>query len=181
MLYLGATIHADGKYGCELSRRIGMATSTFNSLQAVWKNSAINTARKLLFDALVASKLTYAVASAWLTKSDQRKLDGFHARCLRRNFRIPAAYVSRVSNEKVRTRAGVRPLSERAVTAQIELMEKVMTHPSKNVLQRVAFRNVGGTLVSATCHYTRTVGRPRQNWTDNVLDLMAKRRSTNKL
>ena len=102
MLYLGATVNADGKFGTELSRRIGMATAEFKQLRALWKNSSVTAARKLtVFDAVVTSKLLYAVASAWLTKGDRRRLDGFHVRCLRQILKIPPSFVSRVSNAKV--------------------------------------------------------------------------------
>ena len=33
MFYLGSTINKDGKYGCELSRRIGSAAAEFNVLE----------------------------------------------------------------------------------------------------------------------------------------------------
>ena len=65
MLYLGATLHGNGKFGCEVGRKIGAATADFNALKAVWKHASITRARKIqLFDALIQSKLRYSIASA---------------------------------------------------------------------------------------------------------------------
>ena len=85
MLYLGATIHADGKFGCEVSRKIGAASAEFKALGPLWKSRSISKGRKwfFFFGSLIGTKLKYAVASALLLKADLRRLDGFHARCLR--------------------------------------------------------------------------------------------------
>ena len=54
MLYLGSTVHSDGKLGCEVSRKIGAASSNLNVLQEVGQNSSLAIKRKLkLFDACV--------------------------------------------------------------------------------------------------------------------------------
>ena len=37
MLYLGSTVHANGKFGCEVSRKIGAASGEFKFLDRVWK------------------------------------------------------------------------------------------------------------------------------------------------
>ena len=75
MLYLGATLHGNGKFGCEIGRKIGAATADFNALKAVWKHASITKARKIqLFDALIQSNLRYSIASVWLLKSDLRRL-----------------------------------------------------------------------------------------------------------
>ena len=103
MLYLGATLHRNGKFSCELARKIGKASAAFKACRAVWKSPVLAKRRKLeLLDSLVLNKLHYGVASAWLSKSDLRRLDGFNANCLRRLLKIPSAYFSRVSNNCVR-------------------------------------------------------------------------------
>ena len=167
ILYLGAPIHADGKFGCEVSRKIGAAAAEFRALQPVWRCANIGKHRKLeLFEALVLSKVLYGVASAWLSKADLGRLDGFQAGCLRKMLQIPASYVSRVSNEAVRKTAGQDALSNMVRTAQLKLMGKVLNDDAKRILRDVAFQ--GSTTLSANAAYVRRIGRPRHNWTEQV-------------
>ena len=170
MLYLGATIHADGKFGCEISRKIGAASAAFKCLCEVWKNTSVTMRRKLhIFNMVVVSKLKYGVASAWLSRADLRRLDGFHAKCLRKMLKIPAAYISRISNDSVRNKAGVQPLSASVAKAQLALMEAVLNQPEKMALRRVAFQ--GTTTRPMTDAYVRKVGRPRHNWCEQVMKM----------
>ena len=91
MIYLGATIHGDGRFGSEVSRKIGAAKEAFKFLHAIWKHSRITKHRKVqLFEALILSKLRYATASAWLLKAELRRLDGFQAHCLRQILNVRA-------------------------------------------------------------------------------------------
>ena len=94
MVYLGAALHKDGRAYAEVGRRIGAAAAAdLKKLAAVWKHSSLNVARKVeLHNSMVMSKLCYALASLWLTKSDLRRLDGFQANCLRTILKIPLAY-----------------------------------------------------------------------------------------
>ena len=81
MMYLGALVHADGEFGCEISRRLGAASAEFKAIQAVWKASTLPMARKInLFKALVCSKLKYDIVSAWLFKASLKRMDGFQAK-----------------------------------------------------------------------------------------------------
>ena len=170
MLHLGSTIHADGKYGCEVSRKIGAARAEFRALLPVWKSPVLAKSRKMfLFEVLITSMLRYGTASAWLSKSDLRRIDGFQANCLRTILRIPPSFLSRITNEKVRQCAGQKPTSTAIRSAQLELMGKVFNDPGKKYLKDVAFD--GDTLTPRTASSLRRVGRPRHNWTDQLLDI----------
>ena len=132
MLYLGAAVHSNGRASTEMGRRIGAAAKDFKQLSAVRKHASLNLHRKLeLFESMVLSKLGYAMASLWLTKSDLRRLDGFHANCLRKILRIPSAFYSRVSNHKVRSKASQQPFSSRVATLQMRLFNEVLHSPHK--------------------------------------------------
>ena len=170
MVYLGSSIHAGGKSSSEVARKIGCATAEFNSLEVVWKRSSMSTRRKLqLLDACILSKLRYGIASAWLLKADLRRLDGFHARCLRKILGIKPAFVSRVSNDRVRQIAGQEPFSEKIRAMQRKLFEAVLTDPNKQVLRDVTFEQ--GTSIPLTNRYVRKRGRPKQNWADEMVRL----------
>ena len=140
MLYLGSTVHSGGKFGCEISRRVGSASSQFNALQRVLKNATLPKKRKIMiFDACIMSKLRYGVSSAWLSKSDLRRLGGFQAGCLRKMLGIAHSYYSRISNARVRQIAEQRPFSNQVRESQLKLLGQVLTNPDKHFLRSVAF------------------------------------------
>ena len=171
MVYLGSTIHGNGRYGCEISRKIGAAAATFQNLQTVWKHTSISTSRKLqIFDSCIQSKMRYALASAWLLKADLRRLDGFQASCLRQVMGIPCSFISRMSNEKVREMSGMQQFSVAVKSMQLKLLGQVLTNPKKKQLKDVTFHR--GTLESETSAFVRRIGRPRQNWTEQLLGCM---------
>ena len=171
MLYLGATLHHSGRAVSETSRKIGMATGQFKVLNTIWKHAAISLTRKIeIFTATICSRLVYATASSWLMKSDLRRLDGFFCSCLRKILRIPHSFYSRVSNADVCLRAGCRMLSSSIRESQLKLLGRVMHDPAKKVLRNVAFH--GETETSETAAWVRRRGRPRQNWTEQLMQQM---------
>jgi len=166
--YLGSNLACDGRATAELSRRIGMAKADFNTLSRVWKNSALTRTRKLaIYSSLVESKLLYSLSTATYTVAEIRRLDGFQAKCLRRILNIPSSYLSRISNETVRQRAGCRCFSQLLVDRQLMLLGTVLRSPEQSPLQTVSF--TPGTLQPATSRYVRRVGRPRKEWVPTVL------------
>ena len=96
-------------------------------------------------------------------------MDGFQANCLRKMLGIKAAFWSRVSNEQVRQIAGVQPLSKDIRKSQLHLFGRILTDPGKKLLKDVAFYN--GSHVPVTAAFIRRVGRPRQTWTDQLLQI----------
>ena len=170
MLYLGSTVHSDGKLRCEVSRKLGMASAEFKVLHRLWRNSSLPVSQKIcLFDALVVSKLTYAVASAWLSRADLQRMDGFHVSCLRRILRIPPSFISRISNEKVRRTALRPPISASIRSSQLRLFEQDLMCPGKKELKQAKFWR--DTTTPSTDAYVGKVGRPRDNWTDQMVKI----------
>jgi len=166
--YLGGLICADGRADSEVSRKIGCAKSAFNRLQKVWSHSGVTLKQKLLFlDGCVMAKLRHGLASLWLVTAQRRRLDGFQARCLRRLLHIPAAFVSRISNKEVFKRADVRPLSEQLLKHQLLLLRKVAISTVGGPLRRDSF--VGATTQPQIGRFVRRIGRPRQDWTSQLL------------
>ena len=168
ILYLGALISADGKPDSEISRRIGLASAEFRLLKQLWNHANVTKDQKLtFFNSFVVSKLSYALCTMGLTRAQLRRLDGFHARCLRRIMAIPAAYISRISNNTVRERANVQPLSATIAKAQMMLLGRVGRSDSGSALRRDTL--VGGTATPLIGAYVRRVGRPRQDWTTQAM------------
>ena len=134
----------------------------------MWGHAGIGKKRKLqLFHALVASKLLCCLSTLWPVTAQLRRIDGFHARCLRRILGIPASFVSRVSNKSVFAKAGVVSMSEQVRLRQLVLMGKVARSSGDSALRRDVF--VGSTLNPQVGRYIRRIGRPRQDWCTEVL------------
>ena len=168
LVYLGGLLTANGRPDSEISRKIGAAIGDFKNLSAFWSHAGLGRSRKLeLFHALVVSKLLYGLSTLWLTKAQRRRLDGFYCRCLRRILRIPAAFVSRVSNKIVFERAGATPLSDQILHRQLLLLGKVVRAPEDSLLKQCVFSS--GTLLPQIGQFVRRVGRPRQDWSTQVL------------
>ena len=166
--YLGAVLSGDGRLDSELSRKLGAATSDFKKLRAVWAHGNVTLQNKLLyFHSLVVSKLVYGLATCWLVTAQRRRVDGFYVRCLRNILRIPAAFVSRVSNATVLKKAGVPPFTTQLLQRQLLLLGKGAHSAADHPLRRDTFGDVGVVPLIGT--FVRRVGRPRQDWTSQVL------------
>ena len=167
LVYLGGLVTADGRTDSELSRRVGLAAGEYRKLAKMWNHANLTRKRKVeLLNALVVSKLTYGLSTLWLVLSQRRRLDGFYARALRRIFRIPASFVSRVSNQQVFQKAGVKPLSEQLLHRQLLLLGKCARAPVGDHLRANVF--IDDSTQPCVGHYIRRVGRPRQDWTSEV-------------
>ena len=168
MVYLGSLVHKDGRASAELSRRIGMCGALFRLARQIWAHTYISMQRKLqIFNALITSKLLYGLTAIWLGIAQQRKLDGFHCRCLRRIGKIPPAFISRISKASVLAKFKQEPLSTTIVNNQLSFLHKVAASPASCPLRKVTFHRKG--LVPLTAAYVRRVGRPRHTWAEQLL------------
>ena len=151
-----------------LSRRIGLAFSEFRKLKQVWSHANLSRKQKLaFFQAFVLMKLQYGLATCCLVKVQRRRLDGFHARCLRRILGIPAAYISRVSNAAVFAEAGAKPITEQLTGRQLMLLRRVGKSPAGSSIRKNTLRGDSATPVVG--FYIRRQGRPRYDWTSQAL------------
>jgi len=166
--YLGALLSANGRADSEISRKLGVARAEFNQLQKLWGHANVPQKDKVLyFSSFILSKLRYGLSTLWLVTAQRRRLDGFVARCLRRIVRIPAAFVSRISNAMVYEKAGMRPFSEQVLKHQLHLLRKVSVQGAGHPLRVDTFE--GSTLNPQIGRYVRRIGRPRQDWTTQLL------------
>lgn len=62
-----------------------MAGAGFKVLDRVWNHTNVTKKQKYkIYVTLIISKLLYGLQTAWFTKAQSMKLDGFHARCIRK-------------------------------------------------------------------------------------------------
>ena len=103
--YLGSTITDNLCLDPEIDRRIGRAATTFARLtNRVWKNNKLTVRTKMaVYSACVLSTLLYGSESWTLYSRQERRLNTFHMRNLRRILDIK--WQDRKTNEEVLNRA----------------------------------------------------------------------------
>jgi len=168
MVYLGATLSADGRVKTELSKKFGQAWADFSKLLRFWNHCSVSIRRKVqIFQSVITSRLLYGLSSAWLNAAERRRLDGFQARCLRKILRIPPPFLSRVSNRTVLQRSEQSPYATQLLRQQLLLFGKVARADDTDVLRKASF--FAGSLRPVLDRYVRNVGRPRNEWIKMVL------------
>ena len=169
-VYLGGMLTSTAAVGPELSRRLGEAKGSFNSLQRCWSHANISRGRKIeLYHACVVSKLSYGLDSMWLLKPELQRIDAFHVRCLRCICRIEPSYISRVSNASVLETAGQVPLSTILRHRQLALYEQIVRMDDDNPLRRLTCE--AGSDRPKIWATNRRRGRPKQQWAPCVFSL----------
>ena len=116
-----------------------------------------------MYKAVVVSRLLYGLNTAWLNVAEQRRLNGFHCRCLRKIVGIPSAYISRVSNARVLKEAQEAPLERQLLRQQLLLYGRLIRAPSADPLRKLTF--IDGMDQPTTTMFVRKRGRPRNTWT----------------
>lgn len=103
--YLGATISKDLSVNNEINKRIGKASTVMARLKRrVWENKKLTLNTKIrIYEACVLSTLLYSIETCSLYASQERRLNSFHLRCLRRIMSIK--WEDRISNSDVLNRA----------------------------------------------------------------------------
>jgi hypothetical protein len=106
-VYLGSKISSSASMEAEITSRIGKASGTFARLSSrVWDNPKLSIKTKAaIYRACVCSTLLYGSETWTLSKANEKKLNTFHFRCLRRILHI--TWQHKISNEEVLKRTGL--------------------------------------------------------------------------
>ena len=112
------------------------------------------------------SKLAYGLQTVCLNKAEQRKLDGFHARCLRKILCIPPSFVSRISNDVVFERARAIRMSKRILLQQMVYFGHLVRRSDDDPVRALVF--APGSCEPLAPPGRRKRGRPRASWVNTV-------------
>ena len=104
--------------------------------------------------------------TAWLNKSERRRLVGFQARCLPRILGVPPAYYSRVPNKTVVGMANAKTLSQKLCIHQLFLFAHIARRQTGDTLRDAVF--VPDMLRLREANLPRKRGRPRATWAGAV-------------
>uniref|UniRef100_H3ASM9 Reverse transcriptase domain-containing protein n=1 Tax=Latimeria chalumnae TaxID=7897 RepID=H3ASM9_LATCH len=108
--YLGSALTSSLSLDRELDVRIGKASVTFGRLTSrVWNNKLLTLNTKVsVYQACVLSTLLYGCES-WVTYSKQeRRLNSFHLRCLRKILGV--TWDQRITNNEILERTGLQSM-----------------------------------------------------------------------
>ena len=101
----------DGGGTVDIKKRTALAYASFNKLNKIWRARSISrTTKATLFKTLVLSALLYGYETWKMTKGEEKKLDIFQTKCVRRIFRI--RWEQHVTNKEVLGITGADPISE---------------------------------------------------------------------
>ena len=156
--YLGSTVSSTLSLDDEINSRIGKAASTFGKLsERAWNNKYLKAATKIkIYEACVLSTLLYG-AETWTTyKGQERKLNTFHLRCLRKILRIK--WQDRKTNAQVLEKAD----STSIMSILLKKRLRWLGHVHRMDPSRIPKRLLYGELSNAP----RTCGRPHLRFKD---------------
>ena len=109
--YLGATVCKEGGGMKDLKNRLSKARGAFIRLGKTWSSNSITRRTKLkLYKTLVLPVLLYGCETWKMNRGDNRAVDVFHNRHLRRILRV--CWQDHISTEKLLERADMKPLSK---------------------------------------------------------------------
>ena len=145
-----------------ISRRLGLAFSDFRKFAALWNHTNLPVIRKfMIYRACICSTLLYGLESAWLNKRLRNRIDGFHARCLRKMLRILPSYWSRIANVDVLKKLDAIPLSSMLLEKQLLYFGKLFRLPDDDCRRKLLFKDGASEIQIPN---DRRRGRPRAIW-----------------
>ena len=109
--YLGSTTTESSTLDDEIHNRIGKTATTVGRLtKRAWRNPKLTTKTKMsIYQACILSTLLYGSETWTIYSYQEKKLNSFHLRCLRRLFEI--SWMDKVSIEEVLQRASLPTVS----------------------------------------------------------------------
>ena len=146
----------------ELARRLGLAEVEFRKLSQVGAHASLSPKQTYrIYDACVLSRLLYGLHVIWFGQVARRKLDGFHARCVRKILKIRPSYYSRISNADVLAQIHAPMLSSILLDRQLGYFGTLARRPNSCPVRRLVFEDD----LSMKCFAgTRRRGRPKAEW-----------------
>ena len=146
--YLGLTVDRRGRMKADLTARLGRAQATLNMLAKFWSHSDINRQWKLrVYSAVIVPMIAYGLHTVRLVSTEERKIDAFHHRALRKVMGIKATYFTEVlephrktwTNKEVREEAGLPLLTEIIRAQRLRLLGHVLRGTQEQLEHSVCF------------------------------------------
>ena len=158
-VYLGSNISNDADCTKDVKARLAMGMVVMNKLVKIWKNKSISNNTKIrLMKSLTWSVATYGCESWTLKKEEERRIQAFENKCIRKLLRIP--WTKMMTNDQVYKMAGTR----RDLLGHIRGRKlRYFGHTLRNVQETVE-----SSVMTGLVEGDRGKGRPRICWFDNI-------------
>jgi hypothetical protein len=152
--YLGANVNKLGGGAEDIGNRIRKAMTSFVKLKQIWNSNIYSLKTKLkLFNSLVKSVLLYGCEAWKVNEGDNRKLDIFQFKCLRKILRIRWPYI--ISNDDIIIRTKVKKISEEVKARRWKWVGHILRmDDNSHCMTALSWKPEG----------RRKVGRPRTTW-----------------
>ena len=137
---LGLTMGEKYGTGEELARRTETFFTLMRRYRWVWSCRIPKRRKVERFDALVSASVLWALHLRTFSQRDRSRLDALQARGLRRVFGVSASFVSRVSNNAVRSRGEVERYSIQVFRRQLALLGHIIRLPIRDPMRLVCFQ-----------------------------------------
>lgn len=156
--YLGANVTQAGGADEDIKLRIGKARYAYHKLQKVWSSAQYFRRTKMkIFKSNVIPVLLYGCETWRMTDTDEKRLDTFVHKCLRRILKV--YWPEKVSNEDIRRRANIEKISMQIRIRRWKYIGHILRKSPDNH-QRIALR--------WTPEGKRKRGRPKETWRRTV-------------
>ena len=134
--------------------RLDKARSVFHRLSKVWRTGEFRRETKLrIFKSNIIAVLLYGCETWRMTKADEKRLDTFLHKCLRRILKVH--WPMRVSNYEIRKRAGIKKISSQVWRRRWKWIGHVLRMaPNRNPYVALSWAPSG----------KRSRGWPRETW-----------------
>ena len=119
-----------------------------------------------IFNSCIVSKLLYSMDCERLRLADRARLDAFNCTCLRKILHIPHSMISRASNDSVRSKAGMQPLSVTLAARQLVMFGRIASLPQTSLVRQITFEH--DSITPTIMVGPRRQGRPSMSWTSTL-------------
>ena len=159
-VYLGSKVKNDSSCSDDVKTRLAMGMNVLVKLTRIWKNKCVSKSTKIrLMRALVWPVATYGCESWTLKKEEERRIQAFENKCVRKLLRIP--WTKLMTNEEVYKMAGSKSeLLNHIKSRKLRYFGHVMRKTQDSIERSLMVGLVEG---------IRARGRPRICWLDNVV------------
>jgi hypothetical protein len=156
--YLGAKVSKDGGAGSDMKSRINKARNAFSKLNKVWKSKQFCRKTKVkLYKTLVRPVLLFGCETWRMTQLEERRLDSFQFKCLKRILGIYWPNV--ISIEELNNRTKVQKISHEVKRRRWSWLGHVLRKKNEHHCMIALTWKPDG---------RRKVGRPKTTWRRTV-------------
>ena len=160
-LYLGQLITADGKCREEAIRRIGIAKSTFNKMDNIFKDRHLSMATKLrTLRCYVISTLLYASDTWTMTAEMEKRIESLELWFLRRIMKV--SWTKKISNVKI------RELIEQKGGRQLYLIKEIRKRKVEYCGHIMRKDGITKLTITGKGEGKKGPGRPRRTWLKDI-------------